>query len=59
MDRVCDRKQYRHVAAYLDKLRAYPQGQEEAKELAAYWYIHHKNRPAMKNELKMAGYPQR
>ena len=58
MDRACDRKQYRQVAAHLCKLKAYPNGQEEAKVLAAYWYAYHKNRPAMKDELKKAGYPQ-
>ena len=59
MDRACDRKQYRHVAVHLDKLKAYPNGQEEANTLAAYWYVYHKNRPAMKDELKKAGYPQK
>lgn len=59
MDRACDRKQYRYVAAHLDKLKAYPNGQEEADSLAAYWYVYHKNRPAMKDELKKAGYPQK
>lgn len=58
MDRACDRKQYRHVAAHLDKLKVYPNGREEAKKLAAYWYMYHKNRPAMKDELKKTGYPQ-
>ena len=58
MDRACDRMQYRHVAAYLDKLNVYPDGQKAAKALAAYWYVCHKNRPAMKDELKKAGYPQ-
>lgn len=58
MDRACDRNQYRHVAAYLDKRKAYPNGWGEAKALAAYWYTYHKNRPAMKDELKKAGYPQ-
>lgn len=58
MDRACDRKQYRHVAAHLDKLKVYPNGQEEANTLAAYWHVYHRNRPAMKDELKKAGYPQ-
>ena len=58
MDRACDRKQYRHIAAQLDRLKTYPNGQEEAKKLAAYWYVYHKNCPAMKDELKKAGYPQ-
>ena len=58
MDRACDRKQYRYVASHLSRLRAYPNGEQEAKALAAHWYIYHKNRPAMKDELKKAGYPQ-
>ena len=58
MDKACDRKQYRHVAAHLDKLNVYPAGQETARTLAAYWYVYHKNRPAMKDELQKAGYPQ-
>ena len=58
MDRACDRKQYRQVTSYLRGLRAYPNGQEEAKALVAYWHTVHKNRPAMKDELKKAGYPQ-
>ena len=59
MDRACDRKHYRHLAAYLENLRAYPNGREEAKTLAVYWYVCHKNRPAMKHELKKSGYPQK
>ena len=59
MDRACDRMQYRNVATHLDKMKAYPNGQEEAKSLVAYWYVYHKNRPAMKDELKKAGYPQK
>lgn len=58
MDRSCERMQYRHVATHLDKLIVYPGGQKAARELAAYWYVYHKNRPAMKDELKKAGYPQ-
>lgn len=58
MDRACDRKQYRHIASYLNNLKIYPNGQEEANALVAYWYVYHKNRPAMKDELKKAGYPQ-
>lgn len=59
MDRACDRRQYRQVASYLNRLSKYPNGKEEAKTLVAYWYITHKNRPAMKDELKKAGYPQK
>jgi hypothetical protein len=59
MDRACDRKQYRHVAAHLDNLKTYPNGKEVAKSIVAYWYVYHKNRPAMKDEPKKAGYPQK
>jgi hypothetical protein len=59
MERACDRKQYRYVASLLRGLKAYPFGITEAKALADYWYDHHKNRPAMKDELKKAGYPQK
>ncbi len=59
MAKACDRTQYRNVASYLKNLNAYPRGQEEANALAAYWYIQHKNRPAMKDELNKAGYPQK
>ena len=58
MDRACDRKQYRHVASYLSRLRVYPGGIEEARALSAYWHVYHKNRPAMKDELKKAEYSQ-
>lgn len=59
MDRACDRKEYRRVVGYLHELGAYPGGQDAARKLADYWYIHHKNRPAMKDELRQAGYPQK
>lgn len=58
MDRACNRKQYHYVAPHLSMLWEYPNGREEARALAAYWHIYHKNRPAMKDELKKAGYPQ-
>lgn len=58
MDSACDRKQYHRVAGYLRGLGVYPGGQEAARELAAYWHSFHKNRPAMKDELRKAGYPQ-
>lgn len=59
MDKACDRSGYSYVASHLNKLRAYPCGQERADELAAFWYVYHRNRPAMKDELKKAGYPQK
>ena len=57
MDAACDRKQYRRVIGYLSDFDAYPGGRKAAKELAEYWYVRHHNRPAMKDELRQAGYP--
>ena len=57
MDKVCDRKEYRRIAGYLHELGAYPGGREDAMKLAAYWHVYHKNRPAMKDELRKAGFP--
>lgn len=59
METACDRNQYRRVIGYLPALNAYPGGPKAAKQLAGYWYVHHKNRPAMKDELRKAGYPQK
>ena len=57
MDAANQRKQYRHIIRYLSDLSAYPGGQKAAKELAEYWHVYHRNRPAMKDELLQAGYP--
>ena len=57
MDTANQRKQYRHIIGYLRDLSTYPGGQKAAKELAEYWHIYHRNRPAMKDELQQAGYP--
>lgn len=58
MDKACQRKHYRHLTRHLEKMKAYPGGESAARKLAAYWYAYHKNRPAMKDELQKAGYPQ-
>lgn len=58
MDVACERKQYRHIVPHLSKLKVYPNGQEEAKILVAYWHVYHKNRPAMRDELRKAGYSE-
>lgn len=57
MDAANQRKQYRHIIGYLSDLCTYPGGQKAAKELAEYWHVYHRNRPAMKDELRQAGYP--
>ena len=48
MDAANQRKQYRHIIQYLNDLSTYPGGQKAAKELAEYWHVYHRNRPAMK-----------
>ena len=57
MDAANQRKQYRHIIQYLSDLSTYPGGHKAAKELAEYWHVYHRNRPAMKDELRQAGYP--
>ena len=59
MDKANQRKDYRHLIRHLEKMKAYPNGDNAARNLADYWYGNHKNRPAMKDELLKAGYPQK
>lgn len=47
----------KHMAAVVYALEE-THGAEEARKLAAYWHEYHKSRPAMKDELCKAGYPQ-
>ncbi len=56
MDRNCERQMYRHTIAHLASLCQYPNGLHAAQTLAQYWFQYHKNRPAMKDELRKAGY---
>lgn len=58
MDAATQRKHYRHLIRHLEEMKAYPGGESAAQKLADYWYGYHKNRPAMKDELQEAGYPQ-
>ena len=58
MDAACERKQYRHIIRHLEKMKDYPDGANAARNLADYWYVYHKNRPAMKDEHQKDGYPQ-
>ena len=57
--RHLQRKDYRHLIRHLEKMKTYPNGDDAARNLADYWYGNHKNRPAMKDELLKAGYPQK
>lgn len=59
MDKATQRKHYRHLIRHLEKMKTYPGGESAARNLSAYWYGYHKNRPAMKDELQKAGYPQK
>ena len=59
MDKANQRKDYRHLIRHLEKMKTYPNGDDAARNLADYWYGNHKNRPAMKDELLKAGYPQK
>ena len=56
MDRNCERKMYRHTITHLASLHQYPNGLHAVQSLARYWFQYHKNRPAMKDELRKAGY---
>ena len=44
------------LIAHLASLHQYPNGPHAAQSLARYWFQYHKNRPAMKDELRKAGY---
>lgn len=59
MEKANQRKDYRHIIRHLEKMKDYPDGANAARNLADYWYGYHKNRPAMKDELQKAGYPQK
>ena len=59
MDKANQRKDYRHLIRHLEKMKTYPNGDNAARNLADYWHGSHKNRPAMKDELLKAGYPQK
>lgn len=58
MEAASDRERYREVISRLRGLNAYPNGKQRARQLAAYWYARHNNRPAMKAELRAAGYTE-
>ena len=59
MEKANQRKDYRHIIRHLEKMKDYPDGANAVRNLADYWYGYHKNRPAMKDELQKAGYPQK
>lgn len=56
MVRASNRKQYWSAIQHLKKISKYPNGKQAAQALARYWKEYHNNRPAMKDELKKAGF---
>ena len=56
MEAASCRKNYWTVIQHLRRVCTYPDGYTTAKNLAQYWRTYHNNRPAMKDELKKAGF---
>ena len=56
MMKASNRKQYWSVIQHLKKISKYPNGKQAAQNLARYWKEYHSNRPAMKDELRKAGF---
>ena len=56
MAKASNRKQYWSVIQHLKKISKYPNGKQAAQALAQYWKEYHNNRPAMKDELRTAGF---
>lgn len=51
-----DRKAYKGIMVYLEKIRKYPQSEKEASRIAEDWKTQYKRRPAMMDELQKAGF---
>ena len=56
MVKASNRKQYWSVIQHLKKISKYPNGKQAAQTLARYWKEYYYNRPAMKDELRKAGF---
>ena len=56
MEKATNRKQYRSVIQHLKNISKYPDGKQAAQALARFWKEYHYNRPAMKDELRKAGF---
>ena len=56
MSRSSDRNMYRDAIGYLQRVRQFPNGVEEAKRLADSWREQFGRRKAMLDELRKAGY---
>ena len=54
--RTSDRNIYRELAGYLKKITQYPDGVQKAQDIADQWKNQYKNRRAMIDELKKAGF---
>lgn len=54
--RVSDRKRYKELVKYLEKIAKYPGGKKCAKVVATDWRVMYYRRSAMMDELKKAGF---
>lgn len=55
IERVSNRKGYRHVVKYLDKIKRSKEGKKLAQEIADSWRIRYKRRTALMDELRKIG----
>ena len=56
MAKATNRKQYWSVIQHLKNISKYPDGKQATQALARFWKEYHYNRPAMKDELRKAGF---
>lgn len=56
MKEASERKQYRYLVQYLNKMRFCVEGMEKAKKIAESWKSEYYRRTAMIDELRKAGY---
>lgn len=56
MKEASERKQYRYLVQYLNKMRFCAEGMEKAKKIAESWKSEYYRRTAMIDELRKAGY---
>ncbi|MBT9778174.1 hypothetical protein GPL15_16865 [Clostridium sp. MCC353] len=55
-DTVSSRSGYQDLMRYLKKVASYPDGRQEAEQIAAEWKVLYRRRPAMMDEIEKAGF---
>ncbi len=55
VQRVSDRNGYRHLMAYMKKIKKCPKGKDIASAIAQQWRVEYRRRPAMMDELNRIG----